>query len=59
MISAATGLPFKPDSHAAYVNGWIQAIKRDYREIFPACADAERIKDYILGFAPRSEEKTV
>ena len=58
MISAATGLPFKPDNHAAYVNGWIQAIKRDYREIFRACADAERIKDYILGFMPKSEEKT-
>lgn len=55
MISAATGLPFKPESHAAYVNGWIQAIKRDYREIFRACADAERIKDYILNFSKPKE----
>ena len=50
MISAATGLPFNPDNHAAYVANWIQAIKNDYREIFRACADAERIKDYIVGF---------
>lgn len=55
MISAATGLPFKPDSHAAYVNGWIQAIRRDYREIFRACADAERIKNYILDFSKPKE----
>ena len=45
-----TGLPFNPDNHAAYVAGWIKAIKNDYREIFRACADAERIKDYILDF---------
>ena len=55
MISTATGLPFKPDNHAAYVANWIQAIKRDYREIFRACADAERIKDYILNFSKPKE----
>lgn len=57
MISTETGLPFDPDSHAAYVNGWIQAIRKDYREIFRACADAERIKDFILSYLP-SENKT-
>lgn len=56
MISAATGLPFKPDSHVAYVNGWIQAIKKDYREIFRACADAERIKNYILALDGSKEK---
>ena len=56
MISSATGLPFKPDSHVAYVNGWIQAIRKDYHEIFRACADAERIKNYILAFGKNKEQ---
>lgn len=51
MIAVATGLPFNPDNHAAYVKGWIKAIKNDYREIFRACADAERIKEFILDLA--------
>lgn len=57
MISAATGLPFSPDNHAAYVAGWIECIKKDHREIFRACADAEKIKDYILGFLPKKEQE--
>lgn len=57
MISTATGLPFSPDNHAAYVAGWIKAIKNDFREIFRACADAERIKEYILAFVPADEKK--
>lgn len=57
MISAATGLPFNPDNHAAYVNCWIQAIEKDYREIFRACADAERIKNYIMAFLPKPDEQ--
>ena len=57
MISTVTGLPFDPDNHAAYVDFWVKAIKNDYREIFRACADAERIKDYILAFLPKTEEK--
>ena len=36
---------------------WIEAIKKDIREIFRACADAEKIKDYIPGFLPKKEER--
>ena len=56
MISTETGLPFDPDNHAAYVAAWIKAIRKDYREIFRACSDAEKIKDYILAFV-KEEEK--
>lgn len=57
MIAMATGLPFNPDNHAAYVKGWIKAIKNDHREIFRACADAEKIKNFLLeGLFPTKTE---
>lgn len=56
MIAVATGLPFNPNNHAAYVKGWIKAIRNDYREIFRACADAEKIKDYLLDLAQPLEK---
>ena len=56
MIAVATGLPFNPDNHAAYVKGWIKALRNDYREIFRACADAEKIKDYLLELAQPLEK---
>lgn len=56
MISAATGLPFSPENHASYVNGWIKAIKEDYKEIYRACADAEKIKTYLLELAGFEQE---
>lgn len=48
MIAADTGIPHDPGNHAAYVGGWIKAIRNDYREIFRACADAEKIRTYLL-----------
>ena len=51
MIAADTGIPHDPGNHAAYVGGWIKAIRNDYREIFRACADAEKIRAYLLDLA--------
>ena len=35
-------------SHAGYCGSWIKALKDDKREIIRACADAERICDFIV-----------
>lgn len=51
MIAVATGLPHHPENAAAYVGAWVKNIENDYREIFKACADAEKIKAYVLGLA--------
>lgn len=48
MLAVHTGLPFDPAEHTNYVAGWVKAIKDDYREIFRACADAQKIVDFLL-----------
>jgi antirestriction protein ArdC len=48
MIACETGIPHDPSEHASYIGHWIEAIKKDHREIFRACADAEKIKDYLM-----------
>ena len=40
------------DSHAAYVSSWLDALRRDKREIFKAAADAKRICDYLGHWMP-------
>lgn len=50
MLAAEIGVPFDPGQHTAYVASWIKAIENDPHEIFRACRDAEKIKDFILAF---------
>lgn len=40
------------DSHTAYVSSWMDALRRDKREIFKAAADAQRICDYLGHWMP-------
>ncbi len=35
----------------AYVGAWIKALEEDPTEIFRAAADAEKIQEYVMGFA--------
>jgi len=43
------GIGHDPGQHAAYVGAWIKALQDDSLEIFRAAADAEKIRDYVLG----------
>jgi putative DNA primase/helicase len=43
------GIGHDPEQHAAYVGSWIKALEDDPLEIFRAAADAEKIRDYVLG----------
>jgi antirestriction protein ArdC len=36
------------DDHAAYLKGWLDALKADQRAIVQAAAQAQRAADYIL-----------
>ena len=48
-IAAEKGIPHDPQSHAAYVGSWIQALKQDKHEIFRAAHDASKATDFLLG----------
>lgn len=48
-IAAEKGIPHDPESHAAYVGSWIQALKQDKNEIFRAAHDASKATDFLLG----------
>ena len=47
-LAAQRGIPHDPAQHAAYVNSWIGALKRDKNEIFRAAHDASAATDFIL-----------
>ncbi len=42
------GVGHDPSRGAAYVEGWIQALENDPREIRRAAADAQKISDFVL-----------
>lgn len=47
-LAAQRGIPHNPEQHAAYVDSWIGALKRDKNEIFRAAHDASKAADFIL-----------
>lgn len=47
MIGEEIGVGHNPGNHAAYVQSWIQALRKDPSEIFRACRDAEDIRGFI------------
>ena len=47
-LSAQRGIPHDPEQHAAYINSWIGALRRDKSEIFRAAHDASKATDFIL-----------
>lgn len=52
ILAAETGVPMSQAhimNHAAYLNGWLKAIKRDPMALFTAAKDAEKMADYMLG----------
>ncbi len=51
------GIGHDPAQHAAYVGAWIVALQDDPLEIFRAAADAEKIRDYVLGLEPKQVQE--
>lgn len=48
-LSLDLGLPMNAMSHAAYVQSWMDALKKDKFEFVKACTDAQKIAGYIKG----------
>jgi antirestriction protein ArdC len=56
-LCAHSGIfPSTVENQAAYINGWLAALKKDKRLLSVAAAHAQRAADFILGAQPNSEE---
>jgi antirestriction protein ArdC len=52
-VGTELGLPTSGiENHASYLGGWLKNLREDKREIFRACAEAQRMADMCLGFHP-------
>ena len=51
MLCAQLGLEPEFDQSAAYVEGWLKALKEDSRAIFRAASEAQKAVDYIMARA--------
>ena len=49
MLGVHLKLPAHFDQNAAYIEGWVAAMREDNGVIFKAAADAQRAFDYLLG----------
>jgi antirestriction protein ArdC len=47
-IIAQIGVEPEFDQSAAYVEGWLEAMKEDSRAIFRAASEAQKAVDYIM-----------
>lgn len=47
-LMAERGIPHSPDSHAAYLGSWLQALRNDKNEIFRAARDAHKAADLLI-----------
>lgn len=43
------------EDHAAYVAGWLQALKNDKRFIVHAASHAQKAVDYLHGLQPKEK----
>ena len=49
-LAAERGIPYNLENNAAYIEGWLDALKKDKNEIFRAARDAHRATDFLLAF---------
>lgn len=52
MLGRDLGIGHDPDRHAAYVGSWLRKLEDDPTEILRAAKDAEKMKSFVLDFAP-------
>lgn len=50
------GVPYDPSQHIAYVNSWVQILKKDPAELMRAAADADRILKFLKVPEPEIEK---
>jgi len=42
------GIPYNLEENAAYISGWLDALRKDKNEIFRAARDAHKAADFLL-----------
>ncbi|WP_108838292.1 ArdC family protein [Tateyamaria sp. Alg231-49] len=55
-LGAQIGVAPEFDQSAAYVEGWLKALKEDKRAIFRAASEAQKAADFVLHAAGQSKE---
>ena len=50
MLEQAIGLEHNVENHASYVQDWVKVLKNDPEEIYRACKDAGKIRNFVLSF---------
>lgn len=48
MLWVQVGVVSEADQKAAYIEGWVEAMKEDSRAIFRAASEAQKAVDYIM-----------
>lgn len=59
MVGRELGIGHDPGQHAAYAASWVKVLQEDPNEIFRASTDANKIKDYVLGFDKSLDQNQV
>jgi antirestriction protein ArdC len=52
------GMKEHTEQHAAYVQSWLERLKKDYREFYQATQDAVKISDYVLAYGKESARES-
>jgi antirestriction protein ArdC/phage/plasmid primase-like uncharacterized protein len=52
LMSMSLGLPHDVQRHAAYVDSWLGAIKKDPYEVSRAASDAQKMLEYVENLVP-------
>ena len=47
------------ENHAAYIKGWLKAMKDDPSFIFKASTQASKVADYLMSFQESNQSETV
>lgn len=55
-LGAQIGVTPEFDQSAAYVEGWLQALKEDKKAVFRAASEAQKAADFVLAAAGQSKE---
>jgi len=55
-LGAQIGVAPEFDQSAAYVEGWLKALKEDKRAIFRAASEAQKAADFVLHAAGQSKD---
>lgn len=56
MVGMQLGIGHDPGQHLAYVDSWVRHLENHPTEIFRACADAEKIRAYVVAFEQEQEQ---